>query len=135
MGIARSLVSDAGVLVNPMIADGQIAGGVTQGIANALYEEVVYDGSGNVLTTSFLDYLPPTSSEVPRIEISHLCTVTDFSLTGAKGLGEGGAIGAPAAVLNAISDALEPFGVETLEMPATPDRILALLRPVRQAVK
>jgi carbon-monoxide dehydrogenase large subunit len=127
------VVSDAGVLVNPMIADGQVMGGVTQGIANALYEEVVYDDSGNILTTSFLDYLPPTISEVPRIEITHLCTVTDFSLTGAKGLGEGGAIGAPAAVINAIADALEPFGVEVLEMPATPDRILALLRQARHA--
>lgn len=129
------VVSDAGVLVNPMIADGQVTGGVTQGIANALYEEIVYDESGNILTTSFLDYLPPTSTEIPRIEITHLCTVTDFSLTGSKGLGEGGAIGAPAAVINAISDALEPFGVEVLEMPATPDRILALLRPVRQRIK
>lgn len=125
------VVEDAGLLINPMIVDGQVAGGVAQGIANALYEEVVYDESGNILTVSFLDYLPPTSSEVPRIEIIHLCTVTEASLTGAKGLGEGGAIGAPAAVINAISDALEPFALEVLEMPATPDRIMALLRSVR----
>ena len=122
------VVADAGLLINPMIADGQVRGGIAQGIANALYEEVVYDESGNILTISFLDYLPPTCSEVPAIEINHLYTITEASLTGAKGLGEGGAIGAPAAVINAISDALQPFAVEVLEMPATPDRIMALLR-------
>ena len=127
------VVADSGLLINPMIVDGQITGGVAQGIANALYEEVVYDESGNILTISFLDYLPPTTSEVPPIEITHLCTVTDASLTGAKGLGEGGTIGAPAAVINAISDALQPFSVEVLEMPATPDRIMALLRAARRA--
>jgi carbon-monoxide dehydrogenase large subunit len=125
------VVADAGLLINPMIADGQVRGGIAQGIANALYEEVVYDESGNILTISFLDYLPPTSSEVPTIEINHLCTITEASITGAKGLGEGGAIGAPAAVINAISDALQPFAVEVLEMPATPDRIMALLRDRR----
>jgi carbon-monoxide dehydrogenase large subunit len=122
------VVEDAGILINPMIADGQVAGGVTQGIANALFEEIVYDEDGNILTTSLLDYLPPTMAEVPPIEIHHLETVTDASITGAKGLGEGGTIGAPAAVLNAISDALSPFGIEVFEMPATPDRIRELLR-------
>jgi carbon-monoxide dehydrogenase large subunit len=126
------VVEDAGLLINPMIVDGQIAGGVAQGIANALLEEIVYDQSGNLLTTSLLDYLPPTASEVPEIEIHHLSTITDASLTGAKGLGEGGTIGAPAAVINAISDALEPFGIEMLEMPATPDRILTLLRAAKE---
>ena len=125
------VVADAGLLINPLIADGQVRGGIAQGIANALYEEIVYDESGNILTISFLDYLPPTSSEVPPIEISHLCTITEASITGAKGLGEGGAIGAPAAVINAISDALQPFAVEMLEMPATPDRIMASLRRAR----
>lgn len=122
------VVEDAGLLVNPMIVDGQIAGGVTQGIANALLEEIVYDAVGNLVTTSLLDYLPPTVSEVPPIEIVHLETITDASITGAKGLGEGGTIGAPAAVINAISDALRPLGVEILEMPATPDRVRTLIR-------
>jgi carbon-monoxide dehydrogenase large subunit len=122
------VVEDAGLLINPVIVDGQIAGGVTQGIANALYEEIVYDEFGNILTTSLLDYLPPTMSEIPPIEIHHLETVTDASITGAKGLGEGGAIGAPAAVINAISDALRPLGVEVTEMPATPSRLRALIR-------
>lgn len=122
------VVEDAGLLINPLIVDGQIAGGVAQGIANALYEEVVYDEIGNILTTSLLDYLPPTASEVPDIEIHHLETITDASVTGAKGLGEGGAIGAPAAVINAISDALSPLGVQVMQMPATPQRIRDLIR-------
>ena len=122
------VVEDAGVLVNPMIVDGQLHGGVTQGIAGALYEEILYDGEGNMLTASLLDYLPPTLAEVPEIEIHHLVTVSDASLTGAKGLGEGGTIGAPAAIINAISDALRPLGVEVNETPATPSRIRKLVR-------
>ncbi len=122
------VVEDAGLLINPMIVDGQIQGGVAQGIANALYEEIVYDEGGNLLTASLADYLPPTVAEMPDIEIHHLATMTDASATRAKGVGEGGAIGAPAAVLNAIADALEPFGVEPLHLPATPERIRALIR-------
>ena len=122
------VVEDAGRLINPMIVNGQISGGVAQGIANALFEEVVYDAAGNILTGSLADYLPPTCAEIPPIEIVHLETASDASVTRAKGLGEGGAIGAPAAVLGAISDALRPFGIEVLEMPATPQRIRDLLR-------
>jgi carbon-monoxide dehydrogenase large subunit len=122
------VVEDAGVLVNPLIAEGQVRGGVAQGIGNALLEEIVYDGSGNILTTSLADYLPPTCAEIPRIDIHHIVTESDATLTRAKGLGEGGAIGAPAAVLNAISDALAPMGVGVFEMPATPERIRALIR-------
>jgi carbon-monoxide dehydrogenase large subunit len=122
------IVEDAGRLINPMIVEGQIHGGVAQGIANALYEEVVYDRVGNILTGSLADYLVPTMAEIPRIEIHHLETLTEASVTGAKGVGEGGTIGAPAAVLNAVSDALAPFGVGIFEMPITPQRILQLLR-------
>jgi carbon-monoxide dehydrogenase large subunit len=122
------VVEDAGVLINPMIAEGQVHGGVAQGIANALLEEIVYDRGGNILTASLADYLPPTCAEIPPIDIHHLVTLSDATLTRAKGLGEGGAIGAPAAVLNAISDALKPFGVGVFEMPATPQRIRALIR-------
>jgi carbon-monoxide dehydrogenase large subunit len=122
------VVEDAGILVNPMIVDGQVHGGVAQGIANALYEELKYDQAGNLLTTTLADYLPPTAAEVPQIEIQHLVTLSDASITHAKGVGEGGAIGAPAAVVNAIVDALSPFGVEFFEMPVTPQRILASLR-------
>jgi aerobic carbon-monoxide dehydrogenase large subunit len=122
------VVEDAGRLINPMIVEGQIHGGVAQGIANALYEEVVYDDGGNILTGSLADYLVPTMAEIPRLEIHHLETLTKASVTGAKGVGEGGTIGAPAAILNAVSDALAPFGVGIFEMPITPQRILQLLR-------
>ncbi len=122
------VVEDAGRLINPMIVDGQIRGGVTQGIANALFEEVVYDDDGIILTSSLMDYLPPTAAEIPDIEIRHLETITDATITGAKGLGEGGTIGAPAAVLNAISDALAPLELAVDEMPATPERVRTLIR-------
>ena len=93
---SRSFVvaEDAGRLINPMIVDGQIHGGVAQGIANALLEEIVYDETGNILTATLADYLPPTAREIPPIEIHHLETLTEASITKAKGLGEGGAIGA-----------------------------------------
>ena len=121
-------VEDAGRIINPLIADGQAHGGIAQGIGNALLEEIVYDALGNVLTTTLADYLPPTVREVPPIELQHLETPAASSVTGAKGLGEGGAIGAPAAILNAVNDALSPFEVSIEEMPATPQRIRAALR-------
>lgn len=122
--IERYVVAeDAGRLINPMIAEGQIHGGVAQGIANALYEEIVYDETGNILTATLADYLPPTCHEIPAIEIHHLETLTGNTITQAKGLGEGGAIGPPAAVVNAINDALAPFGVSIDEIPVTPQRI------------
>jgi aerobic carbon-monoxide dehydrogenase large subunit len=127
--IERFVVAeDAGILINPMIVDGQIHGGVAQGIANALYEEIVYDEIGNCLTTSLADFLPPTILEIPTIEIIHGCTTSDASITKAKGVGEGGLIGAPASVINAVVDALSPFGIEIFEMPASPQRILDHIR-------
>jgi len=132
VGIERFvIVEDAGRLINPMIVEGQIHGGVAQGIANALYEAVVYDDAGNLLTGSLADYLVPTMAEIPAFEIHHLETITDASITGAKGVGEGGTIGAPAAVLNAVSDALARFGIGIFEMPITPQRIMQLLRDCR----
>ena len=129
VSVERFIVAeDAGRLVNPMIAEGQIRGGVAQGIANALYEEIVYNEAGDILTASLADYLLPTAREVPRIEVHHLETVNDASLTGAKGLGEGGTIGAPAAILNAINDALAPLGAEVDAIPATPRRIHSALQ-------
>jgi carbon-monoxide dehydrogenase large subunit len=127
--VTRYLVAeDAGRIINPMIADGQVHGGVAQGIGNALYEEIVYDENGAPLTATLADYLTPTAHEIPTIELHHMETPSTQSLTKAKGLGEGGGIGAPAAVINAINDALAPFGVEIDEMPATPQRIRAALR-------
>ena len=130
--IDRYIVAeDAGRLINPMIAEGQIRGAVAQGIANALYEEIIYADTGDILTTTLADYLLPTSREIPRIEIHHLETISPETITGAKGLGEGGTIGAPAAILNAINDALAPLGASLDEIPATPARIHAALAAAR----
>jgi len=130
--IGRYLVAeDAGRLINPMIADGQVRGGVAQGIGNALYEEIVYDENGAPLTATLADYMVPTAREIPTIELHHKETPSTESVTKAKGLGEGGCIGAPAAVINAINDALVPFGVVIDEMPATPQRVRAALRVQR----
>jgi carbon-monoxide dehydrogenase large subunit len=126
-------VEDAGRIINPMIADGQVHGGIAQGIANALYEEIVYDGDGTILTGTLADFLPPTVAEIPDIEVRHLETLNDASVTKAKGLGEGGTIGAPGAVVNAISDALAPFGIEAYEIPVTPQRLRALIRAAEGA--
>jgi aerobic carbon-monoxide dehydrogenase large subunit len=127
--IEKFLVAeDAGLIINPMIADGQVVGGIAQGIGNALLEEIIYDETGNILTSTLADFLPPTAREIPTIELYHLQTLTGRTLTKAKGLGEGGAIGAPAAIINAINDALSPFEVSINEMPATPQRIREALR-------
>src|SRR5207253_3552420 len=100
--IEKFLVAeDAGRLINPMIVDGQIHGGVAQGIANALLEEIVYDDTGNILTTTLADYLPPTVREIPPIEIHHLETMSEATITRAKGLGEAGTTAAHAAAGNA----------------------------------
>jgi carbon-monoxide dehydrogenase large subunit len=134
VAIEKFLVAeDAGRLINPMIVDGQILGGVAQGLANALLEEIVYDDTGNILTATLADYLLPTAHEMPAVDIHHRVTLAEASVTKAKGLGEGGAIGAPAAIINAINDALAPFGVSIDEFPATPQRIRAALRAAKRS--
>ena len=132
--IEKFLVAeDAGRIINPMIAEGQVHGGIAQGIGNALLEEIVYDESGGILTANLADYMPPTAREMPPIELHHIETPSTTSITKAKGPGEGGTIGAPAAVINAINDALTPFNVQIDEMPATPQRIRAALRKAEKA--
>lgn len=127
------VAEDAGRLINPLIAEGQIMGGVVQGIGNALLEEIVYGEGGEILTATLADFLPPTATDIPPIEILHHVTLSEATITQAKGLGEGGTIGAPAAVVNAINDALTPFGVEINEFPATPRRIRHLIREANKA--
>jgi carbon-monoxide dehydrogenase large subunit len=127
--VLRYVVSeDCGVMINPMIVEGQIAGGVVQGIGGVLYEHLVYDEQGNPLTTTFLDYLLPTACEVPVIEYGHVETRSPTP-GGHKGMGEGGAIGSPPAVFNAVADALALRGVKVTEQPLTPARIVAALQP------
>ena len=128
VSVERYIVSeDCGVMINPNVVEGQIAGGVIQGIGGVLYEKFVYDGDGNPLTTTYLDYLIPTSTDVPVIEYDHLETPAPTNPGGFKGLGEGGAIGAPAAIINAIYDALQPFGVKITSQPLTPPEVLRLI--------
>jgi aerobic carbon-monoxide dehydrogenase large subunit len=126
------VVEDCGVIVNPTIVDGQVRGGVAQGIAAALYEELIYDDEGQLLTSSLMDYLVPTSTEIPPIEISHLETPCEFSETGAKGMGEGGTIGAPAAIANAVTDALAHLDIEIHRLPITPDSLQAAIKQARE---
>jgi carbon-monoxide dehydrogenase large subunit len=118
---------DCGKVINPLIVDGQVHGGVAQGIGGALYEELVYDEHGQLLTGSLMDYLVPTAMEVPPIETVHLEYPSPRNPLGVKGLGEGGAISPPAAIANAIEDALEPWGVRITETPVSPARLLALI--------
>jgi carbon-monoxide dehydrogenase large subunit len=119
---------DCGPVINPTIVDGQIHGGVAQGIGGALYEELVYGDDGQLLTGSFMDYLVPTATDVPRIENLHLHTPSPRNPLGVKGVGEGGAISPPAAIANAVEDALAPFGVRVSATPLSPSRIRELLR-------
>ena len=125
--LLRYIVSeDCGPMINPAVVEGQIAGGTVQGIGGALYEHLAYDEDGNPITTTFMDYLVPTATEVPMIEYGHVETPGPGP-GGYKGVGEGGAIGAPPAVVNAVADALSPFGVTLTRLPLTPAQIVALL--------
>jgi len=123
-------VEDSGTLINPMLADEQIRGGVVQGIGAALYEECLYSPEGQLLNGNLADYLVPMSGEMPDIVCSHIETPTMQSQLGAKGIGEAGTAGAPAAVMNAVNDALAPLGARVTAMPFTPERILQALKKV-----
>ncbi len=118
---------DCGKVINPLIVEGQVHGGVAQGVGGALFEEMAYDAEGQLLTGSLMDYLVPTAMELPPIETVHLECPSPRNPLGAKGLGEGGAISPPAAIANAIEDALAPFGVRITATPVSPARLLALL--------
>jgi carbon-monoxide dehydrogenase large subunit len=120
------VVEDCGELINPMVVDGQIAGGVVQGIGAVLYEKTVYDAEAQLQTGTFMDYLLPSAAEVPEIEIHHLATPSTIEAN-YRGVGEGGMIVAPAAITNAIEDALVHLGVRITEQHLPPSRILELL--------
>ena len=122
---------DCGTMVNPMIVEAQVVGGVAQGLGTALYEEIPYDDNGQPLASTFLDYMIPGAAEVPDVRVLHMETRSPHTRFGIKGMGEGGAIAPPAVVINAINDALKPIGVEIHETPATPDRLLQAIAAVR----
>ncbi|MET0444648.1 MAG: xanthine dehydrogenase family protein molybdopterin-binding subunit [Pseudorhodoplanes sp.] len=127
-----ALCEDGGVLINPMIVDGQVCGGVAQGIGTALYEEMPFDDHGQPLATTLADYMLPGATEVPMLRIDHMETPSPYSAFGQKGIGEGGAIGPPAAIANAVNDALRPLGVEINHLPITPHRVLEALAASRK---
>jgi carbon-monoxide dehydrogenase large subunit len=130
-GLVRLLkhwcVEDCGRIINPLLVDEQVRGGIVQGIGGALYEHCLYAPDGQLLTASLADYLVPMAAEMPDIEVGHVETPTKESLLGAKGAGEAGTAGAPAAIMNAINDALRPFAATLWQQPFTPERILAAL--------
>ncbi|BCK55010.1 xanthine dehydrogenase family protein molybdopterin-binding subunit [Nocardia wallacei] len=131
--LLRYIVSeDCGPMINPSVVEGQIYGGTVQGIGGALYEHLAYDESGNPVATTFLDYLLPTAAEVPTIEVGHVETPSPGPGS-FKGVGEGGAIGSTPAILNAVADALSPFGVEISELPLSPSRIVTMIEQARAA--
>jgi carbon-monoxide dehydrogenase large subunit len=127
------ICEDGGVLLNPLVADGQVLGGLAQGIGTALYEEMPYDSDGQPTAPTLADYLLPGATEVPMARLDHIETPSPYTEFGQKGIGEGGAIAPPAAIVNAINDALAALGVEITECPASPRRILAALQRARAA--
>jgi carbon-monoxide dehydrogenase large subunit len=116
-------VDDCGNVVNPMIVDGQVQGGIAQSVAQALYEETVYDDDGQILTGSLVDYMIPSAAEMPRFELARTVTPSPTNVLGVKGIGEAGTIAATAAIVNAAVDALSHLGVRHLEMPLQPARV------------
>jgi len=125
------VVEDCGTVVNPLLVEEQIRGGVVQGLGAALFEECLYDPAGQLTNGTLADYLVPMAAEMPDIAVAHLSTPTAASELGAKGVGEAGTAGAPAAVMNAINDALAPFGASVSAQPFTPQRILRALGRIR----
>jgi aerobic carbon-monoxide dehydrogenase large subunit len=121
-------VDDCGTMINPMVVEGQIHGGIAHGIGNALLEEVVYDSAGQLATGTLMDYALPRAADVPRLEVHHVVTPSPLNPLGVKGAGEGGTLPAPAAIANAVADALHPLGVDVTEMPLTRERLWRKVR-------
>jgi aerobic carbon-monoxide dehydrogenase large subunit len=126
------VAEDCGRVVNPLIADGQVHGGVAQGIGTALYEETPYNADGQPTATTFMDYLLPGATEVPDVTVLHQETLSPHTILGIKGMGEGGAIAPPAAIANAVTDALRPYGAHANVTPLTPAAVWACLDEARQ---
>jgi aerobic carbon-monoxide dehydrogenase large subunit len=121
------IVEDCGTQVNPKIVEGQTYGGVAQGIGTAMYEEMQYDANGQPSASTFADYLLPGATEVPSIRLYHFESPSPYTRFGIKGMGEGGAIGPPAAIFNGVNDALKHLGIELRNTPLTPRKLLEAL--------
>jgi carbon-monoxide dehydrogenase large subunit len=131
--IKRFVVAhDCGTVLNPMIVEGQIHGGVSLGIGNSFYEQLVYDENGQLLNASLMDYLLPRATDMPRrIEIAHFETLSPLNPMGSKGVGEAGAIPTPSAFAQAVEDALADYNLEILETPLSPNRLFELVRDTK----
>jgi carbon-monoxide dehydrogenase large subunit len=121
-------IDDAGTIVNPMLARGQMIGGLAQGLGEALLERIVYDEDGQLVTASFMDYAIPRAGHIPDLVFGKIETPSPFNVLGAKGIGEAGCVGVPAAIVNAAVDALSPFGVTHLDMPLTGEKLWSAMR-------
>ncbi len=120
-------VDDVGHVINPLLLEGQLHGGIAQGVAQALWEEVVYDETGQLLSGSLMDYAAPKADLLPSFELDRTVTPTPVNPLGAKGVGEAGCVGAPQAVVNPVVDALQPFGVTHVDMPLRPEKLWRLI--------
>jgi CO/xanthine dehydrogenase Mo-binding subunit len=121
------VVHDCGTVINPMVVEAQVQGGVAHGIGNAFYEQLIFDESGQLMNASFMDYLLPTALDVPTVELAHLETPSPLNPLGVKGVGEAGAIPTGAAFAQAVEDALSGSGVEVTEIPLSPGRLFELM--------
>jgi carbon-monoxide dehydrogenase large subunit len=128
-----AICEDGGVLLNPMVVEGQLLGGLAQGIGTALYEEMPFDAEAQPLASTLADYMVPGAAEMPYLTIDHMETPSPFSRFGQKGIGEGGAIAPPAAIANAVNDALAPLGAEIHSVPISPERVIAALEAARES--
>jgi carbon-monoxide dehydrogenase large subunit len=126
-------VDDCGNQVNPLIVEGQVHGGIVQGLAQALFEEAVYDPDGNPLSATLADYLVPSAAEMPSFTLGATVTPSPSNILGAKGVGEAGTIAAAQAAINAIVDALAPLGVTDVPMPASPQRVWQAIQAAKEA--
>jgi carbon-monoxide dehydrogenase large subunit len=126
-------VDDCGKVINPLLVDGQLQGGIAQGLGQALYEGVVYDENGQLLTGSLMDYALPRAANLPRLQLARTETPSPVNPLGIKGIGEAGTIGSTPAVVSAVVDALAPFGVTHIDMPLTPQKIWSLCQGKRVA--
>jgi carbon-monoxide dehydrogenase large subunit len=126
-------MQDSGTLINPMLVDGQVVGGVVHGVGNALYDGMEYDEAAQPLTTTFADYLLPTAREAPPIQTLYQQTPSPLNPLGVKGVGELGTIPAAAAIISAVEDALQPIGVRLTEVPLSPRRLIAAIREARSS--
>ena len=124
-------MDDCGNIINPLIVEGQIHGGLAQGIAQALYEEAVYDANGQLLSGSLMDYAVPRADQLPSFELATTVTPTGVNPLGAKGVGEAGTIGSTPAIVNAVVDALSPLGVQHIEMMLRPERVLDAIQAAK----